>query len=208
MGHWHLCAARPPHVAAICAIMMWLEVRRALPKARTPSRGRRRPRPAQGNAAGGTSLALEMRSPRVAAGALSLAPLRVGGGGAREWGSGCSFPKISLIILRWPFYDVDLCIALKFAIKVYPAVAIRQLHSEMDPSPGPPKCLTKYRLCKVCGRPLVKIGTARANGAQHHGDWWGRATHKQCFKAMQPKRRKKGGKRPTFRVGCKHKRFF
>jgi hypothetical protein len=140
--------------------------------------------------------------------AIVLAPLRVGGGGAREWGSCCSFPKISLIILRWPFYDVDLCIALKFAIKVYPAVAIRQLHSEMDPSPGPPKCLTKYRLCKVCGRPLVKIGTARANGAQHHGDWWGRATHKQCFKAMQPKRRKKGGKRPTFRVACKHKRFF
>ena len=48
--------------------MMWLEVRRALPKARTPSRGRRRPRPAQGNAAGGASLALEMRSPRVAGG--------------------------------------------------------------------------------------------------------------------------------------------
>ena len=35
--------------------------------------------------------------------------------------------------------------------------------------------------CKLCGKPLVPIGSARANGAKH-GDWESRGYHKRCFK--------------------------
>ena len=37
------------------------------------------------------------------------------------------------------------------------------------------------RLCEVCGRPLVKIGTARKNGKRSHGDWDTRKRHKKCL---------------------------
>ena len=37
--------------------------------------------------------------------------------------------------------------------------------------------------CAVCGKPISKIGSARANGA-NHADWAGRSLHKKCWKAM------------------------
>ena len=41
----------------------------------------------------------------------------------------------------------------------------------------------KRRVCKRCGGPIAAIGSWRANGAKHP-DWWGRAYHKQCWKAF------------------------
>ena len=34
-------------------------------------------------------------------------------------------------------------------------------------------------ICKLCGKPLVKIGNARKNGA-NHSDWGSRKYHKKC----------------------------
>ena len=39
--------------------------------------------------------------------------------------------------------------------------------------------------CLMCGKPLVAIGYARANG-QLHSDWATRKYHKQCFKELVP----------------------
>lgn len=39
--------------------------------------------------------------------------------------------------------------------------------------------------CKLCGRPLVAIGTARVGGAKHR-DWKRRPYHKACFKKLTP----------------------
>ena len=39
--------------------------------------------------------------------------------------------------------------------------------------------------CLECGKPLVAIGYARANG-QNHSDWATRQYHKQCFKSLVP----------------------
>ena len=39
--------------------------------------------------------------------------------------------------------------------------------------------------CLMCGKPLVAIGFARANG-QLHSDWATRKYHKQCFKELVP----------------------
>ena len=58
-----------------------------------------------------------------------------------------------------------------------------------DGSEAPPDSgNTRPRLCCRCGGYLQRIGTARRNGAQHHGDWAMRSYHKACWKAMQPKR--------------------
>jgi hypothetical protein len=43
----------------------------------------------------------------------------------------------------------------------------------------------KYRLCRVCLKPLVPIGTSRING-KSHDDWYGRTLHKQCFRSVNP----------------------
>ena len=43
--------------------------------------------------------------------------------------------------------------------------------------------VAKRRVCKRCGGPIVAIGSWRANGSIH-ADWWGRAYHKQCWKAL------------------------
>lgn len=45
-------------------------------------------------------------------------------------------------------------------------------------------------ICKLCGKPLVKIGNARKNGANHI-DWGSRKYHKKCTfegKALDVKR--------------------
>lgn len=45
-------------------------------------------------------------------------------------------------------------------------------------------------ICKLCGKPLVKIGNARKNGANHI-DWGSRKYHKKCTfegKALDAKR--------------------
>ena len=45
-------------------------------------------------------------------------------------------------------------------------------------------------ICKLCGKPLVKIGNARKNGA-NHSDWGSREYHKKCTfegKALDVKR--------------------
>lgn len=55
------------------------------------------------------------------------------------------------------------------------------------------------RICIRCGKPLKKIGIARKNGVQHHGDWWARKLHKACWVAMQPKRRPTGKGRFKFK---------
>ena len=34
-------------------------------------------------------------------------------------------------------------------------------------------------ICRLCGKPLVKIGNARKNGA-NHSDWGSRKYHKKC----------------------------
>ena len=39
--------------------------------------------------------------------------------------------------------------------------------------------------CQMCGKPLVAIGYARANG-QNHSDWRTRKYHKKCFKDLEP----------------------
>ena len=58
-----------------------------------------------------------------------------------------------------------------------------------DGSEAPPDSdANRPRLCCRCGGHLQRIGTARRNGAQHHGDWETRLYHKACWKAMQPKR--------------------
>ena len=46
------------------------------------------------------------------------------------------------------------------------------------------------QLCKLCGKPLVAIGSARVGGAKHR-DWPKRAFHKACFKKIAPKPKKK-----------------
>ena len=38
--------------------------------------------------------------------------------------------------------------------------------------------------CAECGKPMPKVGSARANGA-NHADWQSRKFHKSCWKAMQ-----------------------
>ena len=38
--------------------------------------------------------------------------------------------------------------------------------------------------CHSCRKKLVAIGTARTNGAQHHGDWRKRKYHKKCWREM------------------------
>lgn len=40
------------------------------------------------------------------------------------------------------------------------------------------------KLCIDCKQPLVKIGTARKNGAAHD-DWPDRTLHKECWKARK-----------------------
>ena len=48
------------------------------------------------------------------------------------------------------------------------------------------------RVCKLCEKPLVAIGRARANGKRSHADWDSRELHKQCWRRLQnpaPKRR-------------------
>ena len=45
-------------------------------------------------------------------------------------------------------------------------------------------------ICRLCGKPLVKIGNARKNGA-NHSDWGSRKYHKKCTfegKALDVKR--------------------
>ena len=45
-------------------------------------------------------------------------------------------------------------------------------------------------ICRLCGKPLVKIGNARKNGANHI-DWNSRKYHKKCTfegKALDVKR--------------------
>ena len=39
--------------------------------------------------------------------------------------------------------------------------------------------------CLKCGKPLVAIGSERANG-KCHMDWATRQYHKQCFKSLVP----------------------
>lgn len=39
--------------------------------------------------------------------------------------------------------------------------------------------------CHECYRKLVAIGTARANGVEHHDDWDRRKYHKKCWKLIQ-----------------------
>ena len=34
-------------------------------------------------------------------------------------------------------------------------------------------------ICRLCGKPLVKIGNTRKNGA-NHSDWGSRKYHKKC----------------------------
>jgi hypothetical protein len=36
--------------------------------------------------------------------------------------------------------------------------------------------------CLVCRKPLQRVGTDRANGVRHHGDWADRRYHKKCLK--------------------------
>jgi hypothetical protein len=40
-----------------------------------------------------------------------------------------------------------------------------------------------HNLCRVCFRPLVPVGSARANG-KAHADWGGRQYHKQCWREL------------------------
>jgi hypothetical protein len=37
------------------------------------------------------------------------------------------------------------------------------------------------RICLICNKSLVKIGTARINGKLTHGDWKNRKYHKKCM---------------------------
>eukprot|EP00966_Prymnesium_polylepis_P309812 7158201-Prymnesium_polylepis.1 len=39
--------------------------------------------------------------------------------------------------------------------------------------------------CRLCGNPLVAIGTSRRGGAPHR-DWKLRVYHKQCWKKLAP----------------------
>lgn len=41
----------------------------------------------------------------------------------------------------------------------------------------------KRNMCRVCFRPLVPVGSARANG-KAHADWGGRQYHKQCWRDL------------------------
>ena len=41
-----------------------------------------------------------------------------------------------------------------------------------------------HNMCQVCFRPLVPVGTARANG-KAHPDWGGRRYHKQCWRELE-----------------------
>ena len=54
-----------------------------------------------------------------------------------------------------------------------------------------PKAKKPSRLCRLCGRRLQSIGTARANGTRRHDDWTKRDLHKRCWKSLQPKRQPK-----------------
>jgi hypothetical protein len=40
------------------------------------------------------------------------------------------------------------------------------------------------RICQICGKALVAIGTARKNGTIRHGDWKTRLFHKKCYKEI------------------------
>jgi hypothetical protein len=54
----------------------------------------------------------------------------------------------------------------------------------------PPSSIAKHahpttaRTCKGCGKPLVAIGRARANGKRSHDDWKSREYHKKCWKLL------------------------
>lgn len=37
------------------------------------------------------------------------------------------------------------------------------------------------RLCQACNKPLQRIGWARTNGKDGHGDWKVRPLHKKCL---------------------------
>ena len=50
------------------------------------------------------------------------------------------------------------------------------------------------QLCKLCGKPLVAIGSAR--GGAKHRDWQKRAFHKARFKKIAPPKPKKKKFRP------------
>jgi hypothetical protein len=41
-----------------------------------------------------------------------------------------------------------------------------------------------HRICWECYKVMPVIGTARANGVQHHDDWSLRHLHKKCFKEL------------------------
>jgi hypothetical protein len=41
----------------------------------------------------------------------------------------------------------------------------------------------KYKNCLRCGKPLVKIGSRRSNGADHI-DWSNRKYHKKCWRIL------------------------
>ena len=60
------------------------------------------------------------------------------------------------------------------------------VHSTTTPAARklkPKSKVAKRRVCKRCRGPIVAIGSWRANGSTH-ADWWGRAYHKQCWKAL------------------------
>ena len=41
-----------------------------------------------------------------------------------------------------------------------------------------------HNMCRECFRPLVPVGTARANG-KAHADWASRQYHKQCWRHLE-----------------------
>lgn len=63
--------------------------------------------------------------------------------------------------------------------------------AEDDAGGHDPKAKKPSRLCRLCGRRLQSIGTARANGTRRHNDWTNRDLHKRCWKSLQPKRQPK-----------------
>ena len=49
-------------------------------------------------------------------------------------------------------------------------------------------------ICRLCGKPLVKIGNARKNEEANHSDWGSRKYHKKCTfegKALDVKKNEK-----------------
>ena len=60
---------------------------------------------------------------------------------------------------------------------------LHTVHSTAARKPKPKSKMAKRRVCKRCGGPIVSIGSWRSNGSMH-ADWWGRAYHKQCWKAL------------------------